>query len=152
MTDLLRGDWMIKGILFSVVTFALLASIVSVCATQKQRGTKSAVSASNAPSGAELYAKHCVACHGDDLKGNADFPPPYRVPPNLTTLARRHGGKFPDAYVVNVLRNGVTMPAHGPAEMPVWGTEFAATDQLDKLQVMLRIKNLTQYIKSRQIK
>jgi hypothetical protein len=36
--------------------------------------------------------------------------------------------------------------------MPVWGTEFATTDQLDKLQVTLRIKNLTQYIKSLQIK
>jgi len=101
---------MIKGILFSIVSCALLASIAGMCATQKQQGTKSALNAN----GAELYAKHCVACHGDDLKGNADFPPPYRVPPNLTTLARRHGGKFPDAYVVNVLRNGVTMPAHGP--------------------------------------
>lgn len=70
--------------------------------------------------------------------------------PDLTTLARRHGGKFPDAYIAKVLRNGVTMPGHGPAEMPVWGPEFAATDRLDKAQVTLRIKNLAKYIKSLQ--
>lgn len=62
------------------------------------------------------------------------------MPPDLTTLARRHVSKFPDAYVANVLRNGVTLPAHGPAEMPDWGTEFAATHRLDKAQVALRIK------------
>jgi hypothetical protein len=72
------------------------------------------------------------------------------VPPDLTTLARRHGGKFPDAYVGKVLRNGVTMPAHGPAEMPVWGTEFAGNERLNKGQVEQRVKNLTNYIKSLQ--
>jgi hypothetical protein len=74
------------------------------------------------------------------------------VPPDLTTLARRHGGKFPDAYVSNVLRNGVTMPAHGPAEMPIWGTDFKASDRLDENQITLRIRALSNYIKSLQAK
>lgn len=135
-----------------VIICALLGSIVSVTAAQGQEAKKASVPNSNVPSGAELYKKHCEACHGSDLKGNGPFPPPYRTPPDLTTLARRHGGKFPDAYVARVLRNGVTMPAHGPAEMPVWGTEFAATQGLDKAQVALRIRNLGNYIKSLQAK
>jgi mono/diheme cytochrome c family protein len=102
--------------------------------------------------GAELYKQHCAVCHGDDLKGTGPVPPPSRVPPNLTTMARRYGGKFPDAYVSKVLRNGVTLPAHGPAEMPVWGTVFEAADQLDMTQVDLRIKRLINFIKSRQVK
>src|SRR5580765_6466129 len=81
-------------------------------------------------SGAELYAQHCAVCHGSDLRGAGPFPPPYRKPPDLTKLAQRHGGKFPEAYVSKVLRNGVTLPAHGPAEMPVWGTEFAAKEHI----------------------
>jgi mono/diheme cytochrome c family protein len=88
---------------------------------------------SDAPSGAELYARHCAVCHGNDLQGAGAFPPPYRKPPDLTRLARRHGGKFPEAYVAKVLKNGVTLPAHGPAEMPVWGSDFEAKERIDEV-------------------
>ena len=134
-----------------VVSFAVLGWMVSISAAQEQ-GKNAPVPSSNTPSGAELYSHHCAACHGDDLKGNGPFPSPYRTPPDLTKLVGRHGGKFPEVYVMRVLRSGVTLPAHGPAEMPVWGTEFAATDRLSKTQVELRIKNLTNYIKSHQAK
>jgi mono/diheme cytochrome c family protein len=107
--------------------------------------------ASISQSGAELYKRHCAVCHGNDLKGSGPAPDPYRAPPDLTTLARRHGGKFPDAYVSKVLRNGVVMPAHGPAEMPIWGADFAM-DPLGEPQVALRIAILTNYIESFQEK
>jgi mono/diheme cytochrome c family protein len=105
-----------------------------------------------APTAVELYARHCDVCHGSDLRGAGSFPPPYRKPPDLTKLARRHGGTFPEAYVAKVLRNGVTLPAHGPAEMPVWGSDFVATEHLDKAQVTERIRRLVAYIKSAQVK
>lgn len=110
------------------------------------------VTASNTPSGAELYRQHCAVCHGNDLKGSGPAPYPFRAPPDLTTLARRNGGKFPDAYVSSVLQNGVVMPTHGPAEMPIWGTDFRVRGRLDETQVTLRIANLTNYIKSLQAK
>jgi len=50
------------------------------------------------------------------------------------------------------LKNGVRLPAHGPAEMPVWGTDFVAREGLDKTQIKLRIEELTNYIKSVQQK
>jgi mono/diheme cytochrome c family protein len=113
--------------------------------------TLSATAAPSGSSGAELYAQHCAACHGNDLKGTGPAPYPYRAAPDLTTLARRHGGKFPDAYVSKVLRQGVVMPAHGPAEMPIWGPDFTM-DRLGEAQVALRIANLTNYVKSLQEK
>ena len=136
-----------------VVCGVFVASLATIDAAQQNpaKEAPAAPSASASASGAEFYAKRCSACHGNDLKGNGPFPPPYRTPPDLTTLARRHGGKFPDAYVSNVLRNGVKLPAHGPAEMPVWGTDLGAPDQSDKAQVKLRIKSLTTYIKSMQV-
>ena len=107
-------------------------------------------SAPTAKSGAELYAQHCLVCHGHDLKGTGPVPNPYRTPPDLTTLARRHAGKFPDAYVSDVLRNGAILPAHGPAEMPVWGQLFRTRNQLEATEVKARITALTDYIKSLQ--
>jgi mono/diheme cytochrome c family protein len=109
----------------------------------KYLGSLQSVAPPDATLGAELYKRHCVSCHGSDLKGNVPAPPaPYRMPPDLTTLARRHGGKFPDDDVSNALRNGVVMPAHGPAQMPVWGIDFKARE----------IAGLTDYIKSVQAK
>jgi mono/diheme cytochrome c family protein len=141
--------WTTRNVL---ILWILLGLIASTYAGQEKQVKKSPVPPSNPPSGAELYKQRCAVCHGDDLKRSGRFPSPYRVPPDLTTLARRHGGKFPDAYVSSVLRNGVKLPAHGPAEMPVWGTDFEATDKLDKTQVALRIKSLTDYIESLQVK
>jgi len=106
----------------------------------------------NAPTGAELYKQDCAVCHGDNLKGGGSAPYPYRVPPDLTTLARRYGGKFPEAYVSDILRNGVVMPAHGPAQMPIWGEDFRIAEGLDTKQVTKRIAELTDYLKSAQVK
>lgn len=143
---------MISRLIFIFAGWCTLGASVAAISAGQQDATKKAPAAPAAAiSGAELYVQRCSNCHGNDLKGNGPFPPPYRTPPDLTTLARRHGGKFPAAYVSNVLRNGVKLPAHGPAEMPVWGTDFEATDQLDKAQVSLRVKSLTSYIKSQQV-
>jgi mono/diheme cytochrome c family protein len=131
---------------------ALFGLIVSLHAAQEKQVKKVPPTSQNQASGAELYKQHCSACHGRDLRGTGPVPSPYREPPDLTGLARRHGGTFPDAYVANILRNGVILPAHGPAEMPVWGTNFRAMDGLDATQVTERIIKLTNYIKSLQAK
>ncbi len=103
-------------------------------------------------SGAELYQQNCAICHGDDLKGGSAVPYPYRKAPDLTALARRHGGEFPEAYVSEVLRVGVILPAHGPAEMPVWGTAFREGERLNEAQINLKITELVKYIRSFQTK
>ena len=111
------------------------------------------VSTENVPTGAQLYKQLCAACHGNDLKGNGPAPAPFKdEPPDLTTLAQRHGGSFPDAYVSDVLRNGVPVPDHGPPEMPTWGVDLKAGERLSAAQVTLRIANLSEFLKSQQAK
>jgi mono/diheme cytochrome c family protein len=136
----------------ALVACVLFGSIVSLHPAQQDQVKKASVAPSNSPSGAELFKQHCAVCHGDDLKGVGPVPEPYRVPPDLTKLAERHGGKFPDAYVADVLRKGVILPAHGPAQMPTWGADFREGKGLGETQVNLRIVNLTNYIKSRQVR
>lgn len=144
---------MIVRSLGTLLRFCMLAELMcGVYGGQEKPVPKTPEGSSELSSGAELYKQHCVVCHGDDLKGNGPFPPPYRVPPDLSTLSRRHGGKFPEAYVSSVLRNGVKLPAHGPAEMPVWGAEFEAGNRADKSEIESRIKNLTNFLRSRQAK
>ena len=138
------------GALTRWCTLCLL--IVNVQSAQARQGKTDPSTSQDQSSGAELYKQHCAVCHGGDLRGGGRTPSPYRTPPDLTTLTRRHGGKFPTAYVANVLRNGVILPEHGPAEMPVWGTEFKATGRLDTTQVTERIVKLTNYIRSFQAK
>jgi mono/diheme cytochrome c family protein len=69
-------------------------------------------------SGAKLFQQNCAVCHATGVNA-PEVPSPFRTPPDLATLAQRHGGKFPEAYVSDILRSGIAMPAHGPAEMPI---------------------------------
>ena len=132
-----------------------LESIQSIAhpAAQEMHVSKPAAATSSGPSGAELYKQNCAVCHGNDLKGNVPAPPPFKErTPDLTALARHQSGKFPAAYVTSVLRSGVKVSAHGPAEMPIWGATFAETEKLDDAQLTLRITRLVNYIKSLQAK
>ena len=128
-----------------------LESIQAVGPLQAAPAKKS--TAESIPTGVQLYKRYCAACHGNDLKGNGPAPAPFKdVPPDLTTLARRHGGNFPEDYVVSVMRSGVAIPAHGPPEMPTWNADFKAGDGLNEAQVSARIANITEYLKSQQAK
>lgn len=103
-------------------------------------------------SGPLMFKAYCAACHGKDGKGHGPAASALKQEPaNLTTLAKRYGGKFPDAYVADVLRNGVKAPAHGDAEMPVWGPLFRSLDT-DPVFMHVRISSVLVYLKSLQVK
>jgi len=69
-----------------------------------------------------MYKQYCAACHGTDGKGRGPAASSLNTrPPDLTTVAKRHDGKFPHDYVAGVLRFGPKLSAHGSTNMPVWG-------------------------------
>jgi len=103
------------------------------------------------PSGRQMYKEYCAACHGADAKGHGPATPALRTPPpDLTTLARRNGGKFPYDYVANVLRFGIRIAAHGSSDMPTWGPIFGYLEHYNDVAVQQRIKNLCDYLASLQ--
>lgn len=126
---------------------------VGVRRTPEIHSNNAQVSVEASSSGAQIFRRHCAACHGNDLKGNGPAPQPFKDrTPDLTTLAQRHDGKFPDAYVKDVLRNGVAISAHGPAEMPIWRSTFKESEKLSSVQIDERITKLADYLKSMQTK
>ena len=135
-----------------LVLLALIFGFGGAAAAQDKQIKKAPIQPAPANSGSEMFKQYCAACHGTTGKGDGPAASALKQPPaNLTTLTKRHDGKFPEDYVANVLRNGVKAPAHGDAEMPVWGPLFSSMDQNEAV-VNLRIGNLTKYIKSIQAK
>jgi mono/diheme cytochrome c family protein len=104
-------------------------------------------------SGKKTYMEYCAACHGDDGKGMGPAASALRTPPSdLTTLAKRNAGKFPEEYVAEIVRFGKPFQAHGSSDMPVWGPIFGARDKFNEVAVRQRIKNLCVYLATLQEK
>jgi mono/diheme cytochrome c family protein len=144
----MHGFWKSGGLGIGIVGAALILG----SAAPAQQIKKEPVRASNPTSGAKMFRQYCAVCHGRDATGDGPAAKALKVaPPDLTTLAKRHNGKFPSLYVSNVLRNGVNTPAHGNEEMPVWGPLFSTMDSGSAV-VHLRIANLTGYLRSLQKK
>lgn len=103
------------------------------------------------PTGEQMYKQYCAACHGADAKGHGPVAA-YLItpPPDLTTLAKRHSGKFPYDYVSNVLEFGPGASSHGTSDMPTWGPIFQYYDKQNQRIVEQRIKNLCDYLASLQ--
>lgn len=138
----------------TLLTAMLFAAAAPGFAQDKEKTVKKAPIQHTSPgSGKEMFNSYCAVCHGKDAKGGGPATPDLKsVPPDLTTLAKRHDGKFPADYVSNVLRSGVQAPAHGSTDMPVWGPLFASVSGNDPTIVNMRISNLVRYLESLQVK
>lgn len=103
------------------------------------------------PSGEQMYKQYCATCHGAEGKGGGPMAALLlKAPPDLTTLSRRHLGKFPYDYVKSVLEFGPGVTSHGSLDMPTWGPIFRYYDKQNERVVQQRIKNLCDYLASLQ--
>ena len=130
---------------------ALFFVVLTVVANDHPTGNQAQFPPTYMPSGQEIYQQFCAACHGVDAKGNGPAASRLKTPPpDLTTLAKRHMGKFPYDYVAGVLRFGPGPSAHGSSDMPTWGPIFQIIDKNNEQSVQQRIKNLSAYLASLQ--
>jgi mono/diheme cytochrome c family protein len=103
--------------------------------------------------GGDIFRFYCASCHGREGKGDGPVASALnRRPPDLTTIARRNGGRFPTDRVERFV-TGDREPtlAHGSADMPVWGPIFQALDPQDRMN-RIRIENVVAFIESIQTK
>jgi mono/diheme cytochrome c family protein len=101
----------------------------------------------------DMYMHYCAACHGANGKGLGPSADALKTPPSdLTTLSKRHDGKFPYEYVTSVLQFGTRIVAHGSSDMPIWGPIFGSMENYNEAAVKERIRKLCEYLASIQEK
>jgi hypothetical protein len=72
-------------------------------------------------------------------------------PANLTGLAKRRGGAFPDGEIARFIDGRFEVTAHGSREMPIWGRRFGERIPeagISEEIVRGRILVLVEYLKS----
>jgi mono/diheme cytochrome c family protein len=137
-----------RFMLFALATAVLWAQNESRPVIQK-----TPVGRTSASSGKQMYWAYCAACHGTDGKGDGPASAALKSRPlDLTDLAKRNGGKFPELRVFGAINGDLHVTAHGSKNMPTWGVVFGQMDSTDFARVKLRIRNLTKYIESLQAK
>jgi mono/diheme cytochrome c family protein len=103
-------------------------------------------------SGAEMYRTYCASCHGLDGKGAGPAAAALNRPvPDLTQIAKRNNGRFPDFRIMHIIDGYEIEAVHGTRDMPIWGDYFRSK-QRDEAIIELREHNLTDYIRSMQQK
>jgi mono/diheme cytochrome c family protein len=140
--------------LVSLCVAFMLFALVAGAQDQPQKTIKHVpLTATSPSSGQEMYKAYCATCHGTDGKGNGPAASALKLPPSdLTQLTKQNGGKFPDLKVAATIRGEANIPAHGTAEMPVWGQLFWDMSHGHEGEVQQRVANLTKYLESLQAK
>jgi mono/diheme cytochrome c family protein len=114
-------------------------------------GTAVAASPFAAYNGEQLYRRFCASCHGAAGSGDGPVAKSFRATlPDLTRIAQRHGGQFPEDLVRRVIDGRQIVGAHGDRLMPVWGQELrsdAAAD-LDPRDAETIVERLVTYLRS----
>jgi mono/diheme cytochrome c family protein len=137
------------GVLLSAALFSTTALMMHSQTTIKH----APITRTSPASGEEMYNAYCAVCHGKDAKGDGPAAAALKTPPpDLTTLAQGHNGKYPAAYVESVIRFGAgSPPVHGTKDMPMWGPALASVSSTPEV-VTIRINVLTHYIETLQAK
>ncbi len=159
---------------------ALIATLFPAAAVgQQAQSQRTPDKRASTERGKELFSEYCASCHGISGKGDGPAAPILKIPPaDLTVLATHNKGKFPSVRVLQAIKAGPRIPAHGSEIMPVWGPIFLQGDDADiagqtppttpagvaeesgqqgrhgatEAEVQLRIYNLTEYIRTLQVK
>ena len=142
-----RKGWMARGAYALLLAISLLATSGSSRAEQKLPPMAGA--------GREEFTTYCTPCHGLSGIGDGVAAPALKKPPaDLTRIAARRGGRFPDDEVAAVIDGRSDVVAHGTRDMPIWGERFGddATDPDEREPLTQgRVALLIAYLKSIQV-
>ena len=104
-------------------------------------------------SGSGDYQVYCLSCHGTEGRGDGTIAKSLKKrPADLTLIAQRNGGVFPDAKVFKVIE-GQSGNAHSATDMPAWGEVLAKSSvSVGAENAAARIAALVKYLETLQAK
>jgi mono/diheme cytochrome c family protein len=112
-----------------------------------EQGTIKPVPASDAGA---MFTTYCAVCHGKSGVGDGPAAKALsKAPADLTRIAARNGGTFPDVKVRRYIEGADEIAAHGTRDMPIWGDLFRS---LNRDTAQIRIHALSELIKGMQTK
>ena len=97
-----------------------------------------------------MFQSYCAICHGTNGAGGGAMTEHLKLPPaDLTKIAARRGGNFPDEQIYQIIDGRVPVAGHGTGDMPIWGQTLKESEHLkNETQVRQSINNLVDYLKS----
>ncbi|MBW2288525.1 MAG: c-type cytochrome [Deltaproteobacteria bacterium] len=135
-----------------VVAFVTSAFAGVACAQSLAEPDEAAFDAGLAEMGADIFKRRCGSCHGVDARGHGPASGALKVPPSdLTQIALRRGGEFPNGEIALFIDGRFDLPAHGSYDMPIWGArlgEAIPESSLAEEIVRGKIATLIEYLKS----
>ena len=92
-----RVVWIVPGVLTAAMAFAMVGA-------EARAQDPAAVVSQQTVAGAANFDQYCVVCHGKDAKGTGPRAATLKKrPADLTELAKRNGGTFPQQMVYQVI-------------------------------------------------
>lgn len=128
---------------FSLVAGAMIFAMA--CSNSKAEGEKDAVTL-----GKETFESYCTLCHGEKADGKGNMASVLTTAPmDLTTIAKRRDGVFPDTEISKIIAGVEEMPGHSSGEMPAWWETFKkAEGTTDDKVVQEKIDQVVAYLKT----
>jgi mono/diheme cytochrome c family protein len=108
----------------------------------------------NAAMGSYFYKTYCASCHGASARGDGPLAGSMRRrPANLTEIAKRNKGVYPNELVYKIIDGRQPLAGHGGPDMPIWGDAFLRSAETSTEEtVRHRIQALVDYLETIQAK
>jgi len=136
----------------NIVAAVGLSGLMAASGAAQPKIEKSEIAYTQPGSGKAMFNEYCAVCHGQLGKGDGPAAKALtKAPADLTQLAVKSGGKFPELKIKRYISGDDTVAAHGSRDMPIWGKLFHSIDPNTAVDE-IRIRNLSDYIKTLQAK
>ncbi len=149
-----RDDGSPRSRLRRVLLVAAVPLLACVATPSQEATAPASAPAALVDAGRRDYQDHCAVCHGIDGRGQGPAATALRVAPaDLTRIAARRGGAFPELEIAYRIDGRFEITSHGPREMPIWGTQLRQKlpqDETGEAIVRGRIEAIVAYLSTLQ--